>query len=84
MKVGVESKNYYNTLNMTNDITRIYTGASTYERPNIRPFRFTTSSGCKILLRLTNGASSYKQKKAGKEGGEFKLLTIGVEEAASL
>ena len=52
--------------------------------PSIRPFRVMTSYGCKILLLLVTGASSYNQKKAGKKGREFKLLAVGGKKAASL
>ena len=56
-----------------------YSGASAYEHPYLRPFRVMASSGCKILLLLATGASTYKQKKAGEKGGKFKLLTVGGE-----
>ena len=52
-------------------------GASTYECPDLRPFRVATSSGCKILLRLV------ARKRQGEKVGNSNLLTVGGKEAAS-
>ena len=52
-------------------------GASTYERPYLQPFRFMNSSGHKVLLQFTTGALTYNQGGGNHgevgESGKFEL-----------
>ena len=77
-EISLHCSSQERSLNMT------YSGTCTYERLYLRTIQLMNSSVHKILLLLANGASRYEQKKAGENGGQFKFLTVGGTEAASL